>query len=96
LAKPLTRLTEEKQAFHCIQEVKDAFQTLKGDLCAAPIPAYPHPGEMFIVDTDANIFGIRGVLSQEQDGQERVTRYYSRMLNNVERNYCVTQRDLLL
>jgi hypothetical protein len=67
--------------------VDDAFQTLKGVLCAAPILAFPQPGERFIVDTDENNFGTGGVHSQVQDGQERVITYYSKTLNKVERNY---------
>jgi hypothetical protein len=70
--------------------VEDAFRTLKGALCAATILAYPQPGERFIVDTDASNFRIGGVLSQVQDGQERVIAYYSKTLNKAERNYCVT------
>ncbi|XP_023721191.1 uncharacterized protein LOC111871977 [Cryptotermes secundus] len=52
------------------------------------------PGEKFIVDTDASNVGI-GVLSQVQDGQERVTAYFSKTLNKVERNYCVSRPELL-
>jgi hypothetical protein len=74
--------------------VEAAFQTLKGALCTAPILAYLQPGERF-VDTDASNFQIGGVLSQMQDGQERVTAYYSKTLNKAERNYCVTRRELL-
>jgi hypothetical protein len=36
IAKPLTRLTEEKQAFQWTPEVETAFQTLKEALCTAP------------------------------------------------------------
>jgi hypothetical protein len=60
IAKPLTKLTEEKQTFQWTPEVEAAFQTLKGALCAAPILAYPQPGEKFIVDTDASNVGIGG------------------------------------
>jgi hypothetical protein len=74
IAKPLTKLTEQKQVFQWTPEVETAFQTLTGALCSAPILAYPQPGERFIVDTDASNFGI-GVLSQMQDGQERVIAY---------------------
>jgi hypothetical protein len=95
IAKPLTKLTEQKQAFQWTPEVEAGFQTLKGALCAAPILAYPKPGERFIVDTDASNFGIGGVLSHMQDGQERVIAYYIKMLNKAERNYCVTRRELL-
>jgi hypothetical protein len=95
IAKPLTRLTEEKQAFQWAPEVEAAFQTLKGAFCAATIPVYPQPRERFIVDTGANNIRIGGVLSQIQDGQERVIAYYSKTLNKAERNYCFTRRELL-
>jgi hypothetical protein len=68
IAKPLTKLMEQRQAFQWTPEVEAAFQTIKGALCAAPILAYPKPGERYIVDTDASNFGIGGVLSQMQDG----------------------------
>lgn len=38
---------------------------------------------------------IEAVLSQVQDGRERVIAYASRTLNKTERNYCVTDRELL-
>jgi hypothetical protein len=43
VAKPLTKLTEEKQAFQWTPEVEAVFQTLKEALCTAPILAYPQP-----------------------------------------------------
>jgi hypothetical protein len=95
IAKPLTKLTEQKQSFQWTPEAEGAFQTLKSALCTAPILAYPRPGKRFIVDTDASNVGIGGVLLQVHNGQERVIAYYSNMLNKAERNYCVTRRDLL-
>jgi hypothetical protein len=90
IAKPLTKLTQQKRAFLWTPEVETAFQTLKRALCTAPILADLKPGARFIVDTDASNFGIGGVLSQVQDGQERVIAYYSKTLNKAEKNYCVT------
>jgi hypothetical protein len=95
IAKPLTRVTEEKRAFQWTPEVEAAFQTLKGALCTSPILAYSQSEGKFIVDTDASNVGIGGVLCQLQDGQERVISYYSKTLSKAEKNYCVTQRELL-
>jgi hypothetical protein len=58
IAKPLTKLTEHKRFFQLISEAHAAFEKLKVVLCAAPILAYPKPGEGFIVDTDASSCGI--------------------------------------
>ena len=49
----------------------------------------------YIVDTDASLTAVGGVLSQEQDGVERVIAYASTTLNRAQRSYCVTLRELL-
>jgi hypothetical protein len=95
IAKPLTKLTDQKQPFQWTSEVEAAFKTLKGALCTAPILAYTPPGERFIVITDTSNVGLGGVLFQVQDGQEQFIAYYSKTLNKAERNYCVTRRELL-
>ena len=61
----------------------------------APILGYPLPKGQFTLDTDASNHGIGAVLSQLQDGQERVLAYYSRALSHPERQYCVTRKELL-
>ena len=49
----------------------------------------------YILDTDASADALGSVLSQVQDGHERVICYYSRTFNKPERNYCVTRKELL-
>jgi hypothetical protein len=95
IAKPLTKLIEQKQSFQWTPHVEAIFQMPKGLLCAAPILAYPQQEETFNVDTDTSNVGNGGVFSQVQVGQEQVKAYYSKMLNKAEKNYCVTQRELL-
>lgn len=58
-----------------------SFQKLKQELTQAPILSYPHPGDLFIVDTDASAEGIGAVLSHLQDGQERVISYFRKVLS---------------
>jgi hypothetical protein len=74
IAKLLAKLTEEKQGLQWTPEVEAIFHTITEALFTAPILAYVHPRERFIVDTDASNVGIGEVLSQVQDGQERVGR----------------------
>lgn len=95
IAKPLTRLTEKDQKFVWDESCMNAFEQLKEALVSAPILAYPLAEGKFILDTDASNFGIGGVLSQIQQGQEKVIGYFSKTLSKPERNYCVTRKELL-
>jgi hypothetical protein len=49
----------------------------------------------FILDTDASDVGMGAVLSQFQDGVERVIIYFSKTFSKCEIIYCVTRRELL-
>ena len=49
----------------------------------------------FILDTDASLYAIGAVLSQLQDGQERVLAYASKTLSDAQRAYCTTKWELL-
>jgi len=95
VCKPLYHLTEKGVAFHWGDEQDKAFKALKMHLTTAPILAFPNEKDEFILDTDASGVGIGAVLSQVQNGEERVIAYGSRVLSKPERNYCVTRRELL-
>ena len=47
------------------------------------------------MDIDASDKAIGAVLSQVQDGKERVVAYGSFVFSTAQRNYCVTRRELL-
>ena len=55
----------------------------------------PVDDRQYFLDTDACDVGIGAVLSQEQNGCERVIAYASRSLSKSERNYCATRKELL-
>ena len=95
VAAPLNKLTEKNTKFVWTEQCTVAFEQLKQALISAPILAYPCADGQFVLDTDASNFAIGCVLSQVQDGEERVVAYGSRSLSKAERNYCVTRRELL-
>ena len=72
-----------------------AFKELKRRLTEAPVLAYPTKTGEFILDTDASHYHIGGILSQIQDGKEKVIAYTSKKLTNTELKYCVTRKELL-
>jgi hypothetical protein len=53
----------------------------------APVLAYPRDGCMYILDTDASNIGVGAVLSQSQDGMEKVIAYGSRKLDAHQQRY---------
>jgi hypothetical protein len=95
IASPLHRLTEKETEFIWTVQCNGAFLKLKQLLTTAPILAYPIASGRYTLDTDASEKGIGAVLSQDQNGHERVIAYYSRSLTRRERNYCVTRKELL-
>ena len=95
IARPLHKLTEKQNAFKWTEECENAFKELKRVLTTAPVLGYPRSDAEFILDCDCSGYGMGAVLSQKQDGVERVISYYSKSLSKAERNYCVTRRELL-
>lgn len=95
IAKPLFCLTENLSKFVWTDQCEIAFNELKERLMSSPILSFPNKEGQFILDTDASDHGIGAVLSQSQEGTEKVIAYFSRVLNKAERNYCVTRRELL-
>ena len=91
IASPLSQLTKKDIPFIWTRECQEAMDFLKEALCSAPILAYPQPQGNYILDTDASNVGVGGVLSQIQEGQERVISYGSNKLDRAQQNYCVTR-----
>ena len=72
IAKPLYRLTEKKTKFVWTDNCQKSFLKLKQVLSTPPILAFPRTDLPFILDKDASDYGIDAVLSQIQEGIERV------------------------
>lgn len=99
-AAPLTDLTQkgvdvevESQTAKCQQAVV----ALKNAIIAEPVLAAPRFDRQFRVKTDAaQTEGLGGILAQFDDYKhEHVVAYYGRRLTKHERNYTVTEIELL-
>ena len=95
IAQPLFALTgqpkkgkkpQRSSLFKWTPECQQAFDKLRQYLMSPPILAYPDYTKPFRLYTDASNQGLGAVLSQLQDGEERVIAYASRGLRKTERN----------
>ena len=60
-----------------------------------PILALPNDEGVYRLDCDASDTGLGSVLSQVQNGVERVIAYASRTLSKAESSYETTRKELL-
>ncbi|GMI81659.1 hypothetical protein HRI_001835200 [Hibiscus trionum] len=77
LASPLTDLLRKGEAFEWTDQAREAFHSLKGKLCSAPVLGLPDFTKDFVVETDASGVGIGAVLTQG----DRPIAYYSQKLS---------------
>ncbi|GKA53151.1 putative reverse transcriptase domain-containing protein [Tanacetum coccineum] len=90
IAKTLTSLTQKNKKYEWGTEQEKAFQTLKDNLCDAPILSLPDGTEYFVVYYDASNQGFGCVLMQ----RGKVIAYASRQLNIHEKNYTTYDLEL--
>ena len=98
ITHPLIHLTKNATPFHWEDSQVKAFETLKTLMCRKPIlrqPDYAHP---FFVSTDASVYGMGAVLSQEGELNPRTKKpsqhpiaYYSATFTpTVTHGLCVS------
>ena len=88
----------DKEEFEVTVELEKSFAQLKDHLLQEPVLAYPDfkSKSKFILDTDWSgaKAAIGAVLSQVQDGKERVISYGAKRLNSAQRNYSPSKGEL--
>ena len=85
IAAPLHALTQKNARFCWDQRCQESLETLKERLTGSPLLALPRDVGDFVLDTDASEPAIGTVLSQIQDGKERVIGYFSRLYSETEK-----------
>ncbi|KAH9263091.1 hypothetical protein BASA83_013591 [Batrachochytrium salamandrivorans] len=92
----LTKLLKKDVPFSWGPEQEASFRKLKDAFAQPGFLAHPNDEQPFILETDASDFAISGVLHQhDQSNTLRPVAFYSRQMNNAERNYDIYDKELL-
>ena len=95
IAKPLYKLLEKDAKFVWNAECQQRFEELKAYLTTTPIVRAPDWQLSFEVMCDASDLAVRAVLGQRAEGKPYVVYYASKTLNEAQRNYITTEKELL-
>ncbi|ROT72348.1 hypothetical protein C7M84_009258 [Penaeus vannamei] len=95
IATPLTYLLKKDVPWRWDEEQVNAFRKLKNCLSHAPVLAFPKFDLPFILHTDTSNVELGAVLMQEHGGNLHPVGFASRVLTSAEKNYSVTDREML-
>ena len=93
--QPLVALTKKNNQFKWSLECQATFDDIKQALTGPDIMAFPTDDDLYILDCDAADDSVGCVLSHKQSNEEKVIAYGNQTLGKSERNYCVTDQELL-
>ena len=68
---------------------------MKEKLVSPPVLKYPDFDRSFILTTDASGEGLGALLSQGESGKDLPVAFPSRTLNQAEKNYSTTEKEIL-
>lgn len=96
IIQPLTNLLKKGARFTWDDSCTKAFDTLKHAFTSAPILTHFDPDLPLRLETDASDSAISGVLSQlHHDQRWHPVCFHSRKLTPPERNYTISEKELL-
>ena len=96
---PMQQLMRIKgKKFTWTDEAQVSFENIKRELCEAPVLGMPTEKRMFVLDTDASVVAISGILYQEQEWNGRTVlrpiAYGSKVLSDTEMEYGAPKAEL--
>lgn len=94
---PLIDLTkgEPKKQIEWNERAEKAFEEVKQALMSPSILAAPDYSLPYRIYTDASLIAGAAVLTQVQNGEEKVIAYHSVKFSSTQQNYSATERDCL-
>ena len=96
---PMQKLMRNKgKKFEWNYEAHVAFENIKRELCEAPVLCMPTENGMYVLDTDASVIAISGILHQEQEWNGRTVirpiAYGSKVLSDTEMKYGAPKAEM--
>ena len=96
---PMQKLMRNKgKKFEWNDEAQVAFGNIKRELCEAPMLGMPTKKSMYVLDTDASVVAISGILHQEQEWNGRTVlrpiAYGSKVLSDTEMKYGAQKAEI--
>nr|GEY23097.1 reverse transcriptase domain-containing protein [Tanacetum cinerariifolium] len=95
ISRPMTHLLEKNTPFVFSEDCIQAFQTLKKKLTEAAILIAPNWDLSFEHMCDASDFAIGSVFGQRHEKHFKPIHYASKMMNDAETNYTITEKEML-
>ncbi|XP_038978496.1 uncharacterized protein LOC120108837 [Phoenix dactylifera] len=95
VALPLCKLLQKNVAFEFDEACKNAFDKLKELLTSAPVIQPPNWNIPFEIMCDASDYAVGAVLHQRIGKVSHAIYYASGTLNDAQRNYSTTEKELL-
>ena len=89
---PMQQLMRHKgKKFLWNNAAEESFQRIKKELCEAPVLGMPTEKRMYVLDTDASVVAISGILHQEQEWNGKTVlrpiAYGSKVLSDTDMKY---------
>ena len=96
IAAPLFRLLCKDVKFEWTLECQLSFEQLKSCLMSYPVLRPPDFNRQFLLYSDASGFALGCILAQiDDDGNEYIVSYKSRLLKGAEVNYSISEKECL-
>ena len=95
ITQPLTELAKKHTRFAWTPERQQAFESLKQKLSCAPVLAHPDMSRPFKLYTDATLYAVGAILTQDFDAGENVIQYISKKLSPGQQKWPAIEKRLM-
>lgn len=94
-AQPLHYLCKKNVEFKWSESCEKSFSTLKKALMSAPVLAFADFTKKFYISVDASFYAVGAYISNEPPPNDKPIEYFSKSLNDAQKNYSTTHKELL-